>query len=70
MYEREEFLAQFCDATAMLNSVAALRHFLLLGGRKVCIVTDLLAILSHVMRTLPENANLVEQIVLVPAQGL
>ncbi|XP_069684130.1 serine/threonine-protein kinase fused isoform X2 [Periplaneta americana] len=62
-YAAEEFLIQFCDAVAILNATTLLQQFLLLGRRKVRIVTDLVAILCHVLRVLPENASLVEQIV-------
>jgi hypothetical protein len=70
VYAAEDFLIQFCDAVAVLNATSLLQQFLLLGRRKVRIVTDLLAILSHVLRALPENAGLIEQIVLgVNAEG-
>jgi fused-like protein len=60
----EDFLIQFCDAVAILNATTLLQQFLLLGRRKVRVVTDLVAILSHVLRVLPENAGLIDQIVL------
>jgi len=60
----EDFLIQFCDAVAILNATSLLQQFLLLGRRKVRVVTDLVAILSHVLRVLPENAGLIDQIVL------
>lgn len=60
----EDFLIQFCDAVAILNATTLLQQFLLLGRRKVRVVTDLVAVLSHVLRVLPENAGLIDQIVL------
>jgi len=60
----EDFLIQFCDAVAILNATSLLQQFLLLGRRKVRVVTDLVAVLSHVLRVLPENAGLIDQIVL------
>lgn len=60
----EDFLIQFCDAVAILNATSLLQQFLLLGRRKVRVVTDLVAVLSHVLRMLPENAGLIDQIVL------
>lgn len=70
VYAAEDFLIQFCDAVAILNATSLLQQFLLLGRRKVRVVTDLVAILSHVLRALPENAGLIEQIVLgVEAEG-
>jgi fused-like protein len=63
-YAAEDFLIQFCDAVAILNATYLLQQFLLLGRRKIRVVTDLVAILCHVLRVLPENAGLIEQIVL------
>ena len=60
----EDFLIQFCDAVAILNATSLLQQFLLLGRRKVRVVTDLVAVFSHVLRVLPENAGLIDQIVL------
>jgi fused-like protein len=62
-YAADDFLIQFCDAVAILNATSLLQQFLLLGRRKIRIVTDLVAILCHVLRVLPENAGLIEQIV-------
>ena len=64
VHTSEEFLTQFCDAIAILNAITLLQQFLLLDRRKIRVVTDLVAILCHILRELPENANLVEQIVL------
>ncbi|KAK3924318.1 Serine/threonine-protein kinase 36 [Frankliniella fusca] len=63
------FLAQFCDAVVILDGVALLKQLLLVGRRKPRIVADLLAILAHILRALPENASLVEEIVLCTAEG-
>nr|CAD7194869.1 unnamed protein product [Timema douglasi] len=60
----EDFRLQFCDAVVLLNGVPLLQQLLLLCRRKVRVVADLVAILCHILRVLPENASLVEQIVL------
>lgn len=65
----ENFLVQFCDAVVMLDGIALLQQLLLLGKRKPRIVVDLLAILTHILRILPEHAGWVEQVVLGSAQG-
>ncbi|XP_063238454.1 serine/threonine-protein kinase fused [Bacillus rossius redtenbacheri] len=58
-----DFRLQFCDAVTVLNAQTLLQDFLSLGRRKARVVADLLAILVHLLRTLPENASLVEKIV-------
>lgn len=69
-YAAEDFLIQFCNAIAILSATTLLQQFLLLGRRKIRVVTDLVAILCHVLRVLPENAGLIEQIVLgMDAEG-
>lgn len=60
----EDFLIQFCDSVAILSATCLLQQFFLLGRRKVRVVMDLMAILSHVLRVLPENAGLIDRIVL------
>ncbi|KAJ1530420.1 hypothetical protein ONE63_005328 [Megalurothrips usitatus] len=65
----DDFLMQFCDVVAVFDGIALLQQLLHLGSRKPRIVADLLAILAHILRTLPENATLVEQIILGSAQG-
>lgn len=65
----DDFLVQFCDAVAIFNGVALLQQLLLLGRRKARIVADLLAILAHILRVLPENAIIVEQITLGSVEG-
>lgn len=52
-----------------MNIVSLMQQFLLLGRRKVRIVTDLLAILNLIMRDLPENADIVQQIVIGADNG-
>ncbi|XP_066998074.2 serine/threonine-protein kinase fused isoform X2 [Anabrus simplex] len=64
MYSQDEFIIQFCDTVMILNAASLLQQFLLLGRRKVRVVTDLIAILCQVLRVVPENASVVEQIVL------
>ncbi|KAK6625506.1 hypothetical protein RUM43_005805 [Polyplax serrata] len=65
----EDFLIQFCDAVAILNAVTLLQQFLLLGRRKLRVVTDYLAIFNLILQQLPENADLVEQIILGTSTG-
>ena len=64
VYTSKEFLIQLCDAIALLNATTLLQQFLLLDRRKIRVVTDIVAILCRVLSELPENAQLVEQIVL------
>nr|CAD7443216.1 unnamed protein product [Timema bartmani] len=64
VHTAEDFRLQFCDAVVLLNGVPLLQQLLLLCRRKVRVVADLVAILCHILRVLPENASLVEQIVL------
>ncbi|CAG2056871.1 unnamed protein product [Timema podura] len=64
VHTAEDFRLQFCDAVVLLNGVPLLQQLLLLCRRKVRVVADLVAVLCHILRALPENASLVEQIVL------
>lgn len=52
---------------AILNAAALIQQFLLLGCRKLRVVTDFLAILNLILQQLPENADLVEQIIFGPS---
>lgn len=54
---------------AILNAVTLLQQFLLLGRRKLRVVTDYLAIFNLILQQLPENADLVEQIILGTSTG-
>lgn len=58
------FLSQFCDAVALLHLAPRLHALLLLCKRKVRIVTDLVGILMQILKEMPENAGLVEDILL------
>lgn len=65
----DDFLVQFCEAVAIFDGIVLLQQLLLLGRRKARIVADLLAILAHILRILPENAIIVEQIALGSGEG-
>ncbi|XP_076388520.1 STKc_STK36 domain-containing protein fused isoform X1 [Megachile rotundata] len=62
-YSRQQFLTQFCDAVYIVNGVTSLQQLLSLEKRKARVVADLVAILSNVLRSQPENAHLVEKVV-------
>ncbi|XP_017890354.1 serine/threonine-protein kinase fused [Ceratina calcarata] len=64
IYSRDQFLTQFCDAVFIVNGVSLLQQLLNLEKRKARIVADLIAILNNVLRSQPENAHLVEKVVL------
>lgn len=64
VYIENQFLMQFCDAIYIVNGIALLQQLLTLEKRKARIVADLIAILNNVLRSQPENAELVEQVVL------
>lgn len=59
-----QFLMQFCDAIYIVNGVPLLQQLLTLEKRKARVVGDLVAILNHILRSQPENAELVERVVL------
>lgn len=61
----DQFLIQFCDAVVVLTVYVLLRLLLSLTSKgKDKIVGDVLAILTHVLRKFPENANLIEKILI------
>lgn len=64
VYNRQQFLTQFCDAVYIVNGVVSLQQLLSLEKRRARVVADLIAILSNVLRSQPENAHLVEKVVL------
>ncbi|KAK9302725.1 hypothetical protein QLX08_005347 [Tetragonisca angustula] len=64
VYNRQQFLTQFCDAVYIVNGVTLLQQLLSLEKRKARVVIDLVAILSNILRSQPENAHLVEKVVL------
>lgn len=64
VYIENQFLMQFCDAIYIVNGMPLLQQLLTLEKRKVRVVADLIAILNNVLRSQPENAELVEQVVL------
>lgn len=55
---------QFCDAIYIVNGMSLLQQLLALEKRKARVVADLVAILNNILRSQPENAELVEQVVL------
>ncbi|CAK9812298.1 Serine/threonine-protein kinase fused [Anthophora plagiata] len=63
IYNRQQFLTQFCDAVYIVNGVALLQQLLNLEKRKGRVVVDLVAILNHILRSQPENAHLVEKVI-------
>jgi len=64
VYIEDQFLMQFCNAIYIVNGVPFLQELLSLEKRKTRIVMDLIAILNNVLRSQPENAELVERVVL------
>lgn len=64
VYIEDQFLMQFCDAIYIVNGMSLLQQLLALEKRKARVVADLIAILNNVLRSQPENAELVEQVVL------
>jgi len=64
VYVENQFLMQFCDAIYIVNGMPLLQQLLTLEKRKARVVADLVAILNNVLRSQPENAELVEQVVL------
>lgn len=64
VYVQEQFLTQFCDAVYIVNGIPLLQQLLTLDKRKARVVADLVAILNNVLRRQPENAELVERVVL------
>lgn len=58
-----KFLTHFCDSITVLNLHNVFRDLLLLSKRKIRIVIDLLAILTHVLRIAPESSDLVTKII-------
>ncbi|XP_050452311.1 serine/threonine-protein kinase fused isoform X2 [Cataglyphis hispanica] len=64
VYIEDQFLMQFCDAIYIVNGMSLLQQLLALEKRKARVVADLVAILNNVLRSQPENAELVEQVVL------
>lgn len=64
VYIENQFLMQFCDAIYIVNGMPLLQQLLALEKRKARVVADLIAILSNVLRSQPENAELVEKVVL------
>lgn len=65
VYWDDQFLIQFCDAVVVLSVNSLLRLLLSLTSKKKDkIVGDILAILTHVLRKFPENADLIEKILI------
>ncbi|XP_033220643.1 serine/threonine-protein kinase fused isoform X2 [Belonocnema kinseyi] len=64
VYIQEQFLTQFCDAVYIVSGIPILQQLLTLEKRKPMVVAYLVAILNNVLRSQPENAELVEKVVL------
>ena len=64
VYVQEHFLTQFCDAVYIVSGIPLLQQLMTLEKRKPRVVAYLVAILNNVLRSQPENAELVERVVL------
>lgn len=64
VHAEDQFLMQFCDAIYIVNGMTFLEELLALEKRKARVVADLVAILNNILRSQPENAELVEHVVL------
>ncbi|CAL4083629.1 unnamed protein product, partial [Meganyctiphanes norvegica] len=62
VYTHNDFLTQFCDTVCVLNAFAVIGKLLTLDNVLPELVASVLAVLNHVMRKLPENATVVQQI--------
>lgn len=65
MHTRDRFVTQLYDAVHTVKAVEVFRQLLDLEKRKPRIVADFLAVLTHVLRSQPENADLVEKVALM-----
>ncbi|CAG9815415.1 unnamed protein product [Phaedon cochleariae] len=64
----DDFLMQFCDAVVVLSVYHLLNTFLcMISKYKVRIVADILAIMTQILRKLPENSEVVENILVTPS---
>ncbi|KAG5899921.1 hypothetical protein JTB14_002472 [Gonioctena quinquepunctata] len=65
VYISDDFLIQFCDAVVVLSVYPLMQMFLCLTcKRRVRVVGDILATLTHLLRKLPENSDIIEKILL------
>lgn len=64
VYVKEHFLTQFCDAIHIINGIPLLQQLLKVEKKRSGVVAYLLAILNNVLRSQPENAELIERVVL------
>ncbi|XP_018564380.1 serine/threonine-protein kinase fused [Anoplophora glabripennis] len=60
----DHFMMQFCDAVVVLTSYVLMKLMLLLSKRRLRIVLDVMAILTHLLRQCPENGEIIEKILL------
>lgn len=65
VHTRDRFVTQLYDAVHTVKAVEVFRQLLDLEKRKPRIVADFLAVLTHVLRSQPENADLVEKVALM-----
>ncbi|KZC10450.1 Serine/threonine-protein kinase fused [Dufourea novaeangliae] len=63
IHNQKKFLTQFCDAIYAVNGIEFLKELLKL--REERILGNLIAIFNEILRSQPENANLVKRVVLV-----
>ncbi|XP_051157218.1 serine/threonine-protein kinase fused [Leptopilina boulardi] len=64
VYVKEQFLTQFCDAIYIISGIPLLQQLLTLENKKPGVVGYLLAIFNNVLRSQPENAEIIEKVVL------
>ncbi|XP_045619786.1 serine/threonine-protein kinase fused [Procambarus clarkii] len=58
-----DFLLQFCDCVCVLNASKVIGKILTLDNVLPDLVADMLAILNQILRLMPENKSVVEQII-------
>ncbi|XP_054276261.1 serine/threonine-protein kinase fused-like [Macrosteles quadrilineatus] len=63
VHSDQVFLSQFCDVVALLHLAPRLHLLLNFHKSKPRLALDLVSILTHILRQMPENANLVDNCV-------
>ncbi|XP_026475229.1 serine/threonine-protein kinase fused-like [Ctenocephalides felis] len=64
LHSAEQFASQFCDAVVVLSAKNLIQELMIPDAKGVKLASDIIAILCSVMCCLPENAQLIEDIVL------
>ncbi|KAK7079945.1 Serine/threonine-protein kinase 36, partial [Halocaridina rubra] len=62
VYTDTDFLLQFCDTVCVLNAFTVISKILTLDSVLPELVADMLAILNQILRMMPENSSVVEQV--------